>query len=60
MEIIVLEKVELGYCDQCDRPTIVGVFLIRGWKHKFSICDPCLENLGGSILRDSQDLFKKN
>jgi hypothetical protein len=42
LRFIHVDVVWLGYCDNCGRATIVGVFSIRGWKHRFSLCQLCV------------------
>lgn len=50
-----LDVVWLGYCNNCGRADTVGVFSIRGWKHRFSICRFCL-NLIRELL-DTGELW---
>jgi len=41
--------VEMSYCDQCRRPTIVGVFKILRWQHTIRLCSTCLRSLADEI-----------
>ena len=61
-EILTLEDVELGYCDQCVRPCVPGVFKVHGWHHRFRLCDLCLKQLAARVNESGNKLmeaFKK-
>lgn len=35
----------LGYCQHCGQATVVGRFTIRDWKHEFTLCSRCLNQM---------------
>ena len=41
--MIELLRTFLGYCHSCRLPALVGEFQLVGWKHKFNLCEPCLQ-----------------
>ena len=60
--ILSFEDVELGYCDQCGRPCVPGVFKITGWHHRFRICDVCLNRTATDLtvgVNKLMETFKK-
>jgi hypothetical protein len=52
--ILILESVEVAYCDQCGRPCVPGVFRVFNWHHKFRVCDVCLQKLASDITAQGE------
>jgi hypothetical protein len=57
--ILIFDCVELGYCDQCGRACIVGIFLINCWRHKFRLCEICLKDVSDFVIKGGTSLFEK-
>lgn len=34
---------ELGYCLECDKPSLVIYIRFKNWPHKISLCKKCLD-----------------
>lgn len=45
MQLIKFHGTDYGYCEQCDRPALVALLELNGWKHGFRICERCLGQL---------------
>jgi len=48
-KVIRLNKIEFGYCCNCNNPAPVGVFEVKGWFHQFNLCSLCLEKFAKDI-----------
>jgi len=57
--VLILEGVELGYCDQCGRACVPGVFRVFNWHHKFRVCDVCLTQLSSNVGSMGNMLLKQ-
>ena len=53
------EDTELGYCDQCERPCVPGVFKIKGWHHRFRLCDICLLAFAEEVIKSGTKLMEE-
>lgn len=53
---ITIDGADYGYCLQCGQPAIVGRFALPGWRHKATICAPCLEALARLVVNLGQML----
>jgi len=57
--ILILEGVELGYCDQCGGPGVVGIFRVFNWHHKFRVCEGCLGHLSQEVEYKGEGLLRE-
>lgn len=46
--------VVLGYCHECQRPSVVAMLELPGWRHKWAICGVCLRELAAKLDQASR------
>lgn len=57
--ILILEKVEQAFCEECGDPWSVGVFRLFNWHYKFRLCDRCLEKFRNRVVQEGHVLLRK-
>jgi len=57
--ILFFDGVELGYCDQCGRACVPGIFRVVNWHHKFRLCEICLQRLASDVVSDGHSLLEE-
>ena len=56
--VLEIVDVELGYCDQCGRPCVPGVFKVFNWHHRFRLCDICLQRFAADVNERGNKLME--
>jgi len=58
MNIVNAQGYGLGYCQQCDQPKPVGVYLLKGWQHTFRVCADCFRALAKEVSEKESSVVK--
>jgi transcription elongation factor Elf1 len=48
----------LSYCAACDTPTVVGLLMVKGWRHQLPVCGGCLQRMAQQINESTKEVLR--